>query len=104
MPVTESRALFNPEIESLAEQYARSMGTQAATPFTPQQIADMAPQIAPQVQLQREASQRAQAGLGAYQPYVTAAGQDLTAAGTQLGTAEQGLAGIGAAYASPAVA
>jgi hypothetical protein len=102
MPVTESRALFNPEIESLAEQYARSMGTQAATPFTPQQIADMAPQIAPQVQLQREASQRAQAGLGAYQPYVTAAGQDLTAAGQQLGTAQTGLGAIGTQYAAPA--
>ena len=30
MAVTEQRALFNPQIESLAEQYAKSMGTQAA--------------------------------------------------------------------------
>ena len=34
MAVTEQRALFNPEIESLAEQYAKSMGTQAAKQFT----------------------------------------------------------------------
>jgi hypothetical protein len=80
------------------------MGTQAAKPFTAADITAMAPQVAPQTDLQKEATARTTAGLGAYTPYVTAAGQDLTAAGTQLGTAEQGLAGIGAAYASPAVA
>ena len=34
MAVTEQRQLFAPQIESLAEQYAKSMGTQAAKPFT----------------------------------------------------------------------
>ena len=33
MAVTEQRQLFAPQIESLAEQYAKSMGTQAATPL-----------------------------------------------------------------------
>ena len=102
MAVTESRALFNPKIESLAEQYAGAMGTQATTPFTPQQVADMAPQIAPQTALQRQATSRTTAGLGAYSPYVTAAGTQLGAAGTQQGLAETGLAGIGAQYADPA--
>ena len=104
MAVTESRALFNPQIESLAEQYAKQMGTQATTPFTGAQIASIAPQVAPQTALQQQATTLGGQGIGAYAPYVTKAGADVAAAGTQLGTAEQGLAGIGAAYASPAVA
>ena len=104
MAVTEQRNLFNPKIEALAEQYASAMGAKAAQPFTAAQITSMAPQVAPQTGLQQQATGLTTAGLGAYSPYVQAAGQDLTAAGTQLGTAEQGLAGIGAAYASPAVA
>ena len=103
MAVTEQRQLFAPQIESLAEQYAKAMGQKAATPFTAADITAMAPQVAPQEALQQRLAGDVTAGLGAYQPYVTAAGQDLTAAGTQLGTAEQGLAGIGAAYGSPAV-
>ena len=34
MAVSEQRQLFARQIESLAEQYAQSMGTQAAKPFT----------------------------------------------------------------------
>ena len=106
MAVTEQRQLFAPQIESLAEQYAKTMGTQAATPFTAADITAMAPSVAPQTALQQRATQlatQATAGLGAYQPYVTAADTQLGLGATQLGTAEQGLAGIGAAYASPAV-
>jgi len=102
MAVTESRALFNPEIESLAGQYAKAMGTQATTPFTTADITAMAPQVAPQTALQQQATARTTAGLGAYAPYVTAAGTQLGAAGTQQGLAETGLAGIGAQYADPA--
>jgi len=104
MAVTEQRALFNPKVEALAEQYAGAMGQLAQQPFTGAQITSMAPQVAPQTALQQQATTRTTAGLGAYSPYVTAAGQDLTAAGTQLGTAQAGLAGLGAAYADPAVA
>jgi hypothetical protein len=111
MPVTEQRALFNPQVESLAEQYARAMGTQATTPTTTAQLGAMAPKVAPQTALQQQATQRTTAGLGAYQPYVqaagaagTAAGADLTAAGQQLGTAQTGLGAIGTQYADPAVA
>ena len=104
MAVTEQRQLFAPQIESLAEQYAKSMGQRAATPFTKADITSMAPQVAPQTALQQRATADATAGLGAYSPYVTAAGQDLTAAGTQLTGAQTGLGAIQAGYADPAKA
>jgi len=103
MAVTEQRQLFAPQIESLAEQYAKAMGQKAAQPFTTAQITAMAPKVAPQEALQQRLEADVTAGLGAYEPYVQAAGTGLGQAGTQLGTAEQGLAGIGQAYASPAV-
>ena len=97
MPVTEQRQLFAPQIESLAGQYAKSMGTMAAKPFTTADITAMAPQVAPQEALQQRLEGDVTAGLGAYKPYVTAAGQ-------QLGTAQTGLGAIGTQYADPAVA
>jgi len=102
MAVTEQRALFNPQIESLAEQYAKSMGTQAAKPFTDADITAMAPQIAGQTTLQQQATTDTQAGLGAYAPYVTRAETGLAGAGTDLATAQAGLGGLGAQYADPA--
>ena len=36
MAVTESRQLYNPQIESLMGKYATAVGTRAATPFTQQ--------------------------------------------------------------------
>ena len=102
MAVTEQRQLFAPQIESLAEQYAQSMGTQAAKPFTAADITAMAPQVAPQTDLQKEATARTTAGLGAYQPYVDAAGTGLGDAATQLTAAQTGLGAIGTQYADPA--
>ena len=104
MAVTEQRQLFAPQVESLAEQYAKSMGTVAADPFTTADITAMAPQVAPQTALQTRLEGDVTAGLGAYQPYVQAAGTQLGLAGTGLAGAETGLAGLGAAYADPAVA
>jgi len=107
MAVTEERKLFNPEIESLAGQYAKQMGIQGAKPFQPADIEKMAPQVAPQTALQQRATQLttdATAGLGAYAPYVTQAGADVTAAGQQLGTAVSGLGAIQAGYIDPAKA
>ena len=100
----EQRNLFNPKVEALAEQYAGAMGTMAAQPFTGAQITSMAPQVAPQTALQQQATSRTTAGLGAYSPYVTAAGTQLGAAGTQQGLAESGLGAIQAGYADPATA
>ena len=102
MAVTEQRQLFAPQIESLAEQYAKTMGTQAATPFTAADITAMAPQVAPQTALQQQATGLTTAGLGAYQPYVTAAGTGLGDAATQLTAAQTGLANI-APYAAQTV-
>jgi len=102
MAVTEQRQLFAPQIESLAEQYAKSMGTQAAQPFTDADITAMAPQVAPQTALQQQATGLTTAGLGAYQPYVTAAGTGLGDAATQLTAAQTGLANI-APYAAQTV-
>ena len=106
MAVTEQRALFNPQVESLAEQYAKSMGQLAQQPFTPADITAMAPSVAPQTALQQQATQLTGTGIGAYAPYVTAAGQAGTAAGaalgdagTQLTAAQTGLANI-APYAA----
>jgi len=111
MPVAEQRNLFNPKVEALAEQYAGSMGQLAKQPFTPADITAMAPQVAPQTALQQQATQLTGQGIGAYSPYVTAAGQAGTAAGTALGQAgtaltgaQAGIGGLGAAYADPAVA
>ena len=104
MAVTEQRQLFAPQIESLAEQYAKSMGTQAAKPFTAADITAMAPQVAPQTNLQQQATGLTTAGLGAYQPYVTAAGTGLGDAATQLTAAQTGLGAIQAGYADPAKA
>ena len=59
----------------------------AAKAFTTRQqsLAGLAPQIAGQDALQQQAQQLAQAGIGSFQPFVTAAQQQVGAAGTTLG-------------------
>jgi hypothetical protein len=59
----------------------------AAKAFTTRQqsLAGLAPQIAGIDPLQTQAQQVAQAGIGSFQPFLTAAGQQATAAGTTLG-------------------
>ena len=59
----------------------------AAKAFTTRQqsLAGLAPQIAGQDPLQAQAQKVAQAGIGSFQPFLTAAGQQATAAGTTLG-------------------
>ena len=94
MAVTEQRQLFAPQIESLAEKYAKSMGEMAAKPFTKADITAMAPQVAGQEALQQRLAGDVTAGLGAYKPYVSAAGTQLGAAGTQQGLAGTGLVKI----------
>ena len=91
MAVTEQRALFNPQIESLAEQYAKSMGTQATTKITPTQLGLMAQKVAPQTALQQQATTLTGQGIGSYSPYMTAAQQAGTTAGAGLGLAQTGL-------------
>ena len=59
----------------------------AARAFTTRQesLAGLAPQIAAQDALTTQAQQLAQAGIGSFQPFVTAAQQQVGAAGTTLG-------------------
>ena len=59
----------------------------AARAFTTRQqsLAGLAPQVAAQDALQTQAQQLAQAGIGSFQPFVTAAQQQIGAAGTTLG-------------------
>ena len=59
----------------------------AARAFTTRQqsLAGLAPQVAGLSQREQEARTRAQAGLGSFQPFVTAAQQQVGAAGTTLG-------------------
>ena len=109
MAVAEQRQLYAPFIESLGEKYGTALGTIAEQkltdidPATGQpKLAALAPQVAPQTALQQQATGLTTAGLGAYQPYVQTAGQDLAAAGAQLGVAETGLANI-APYAAQTV-
>ena len=88
MAVTQSQVLPAPFIQTLGEDYAKQLPGALATPLPTQQFA---PTVAGQTGLQQQATTLAGAGLGAYQPYVTAAGQAATTAGTGLGLAQTGL-------------
>jgi hypothetical protein len=59
----------------------------AARAFTTRQqnLAGLAPQVAGQTALQQQAQQLAQAGIGSFQPFLTAAQQQATGAGTTIG-------------------
>ena len=104
MAVTESRQLYNPQIEALMGKYATAVGDRAAKPFTGAELQGIAPAVAQQTALQKQATTLTGQGLGAYQPYVTQAGTQLGAAGTGLTGVETGLAGLAGTYAAPATA
>ena len=69
---------------------------QAAEQFAirQQSLAGLAPQVAGLSQLEQDARTRAQAGLGSFQPFLTAAQQQAGAAGTTLGGVASGLGAI----------
>jgi hypothetical protein len=122
MAVTQTQTLPAPFLESISKEYATGLGNIAKAPLP---TAGYAPGVVGQTALQTGATTLAgqglpgQAGIGGYQPYLTGAGaagvapgaaaQGATAAGIlgtagqQLGTAETGLAGLGATYATPTV-
>ena len=110
MAVTQTQQLPAPFISALGEKYGAGLGQLAGQPFTQAQLGAIRPTVAPQTGLQQQATtlagQVAPGGVAAYQPYVqaaeaagTAAGTALGDAGTQLTTAQAGLAGI-APYAA----
>ena len=104
MAVTQTQVLPAPFIKTLGEDYASQLPGALATPLPTQQFA---PTVAGQTGLQQAATRLTGAatgvdpvtgqasGIAAYQPYVTAAGQAATEAGTGLGLAQTGLTGAG---------
>ena len=88
MAVTQSQVLPAPFIKTLGEDYAKQLPGALAKPLPTQSFA---PTVAGQTQLQKDATALTGAGLGAYQPYVAAAGQAATTAGAGLGLAQTGL-------------
>ena len=91
-----------PYIEALGEDYAAGLKNIVNDPFTAQELAGIAPQVAGQTNLQKQATQLTGQGIGSYQPFVdqakaagTTAGQGLGLAQTGLGIAGQQLTGAG---------
>ena len=80
-----------PYIEALGEDYAAGLKNIVNDPFTAQELAGIAPQVAGQTNLQKQATQLTGQGIGSYQPFVTAAQQAAGTAGTGLGLAQTGL-------------
>lgn len=70
MAITETRTLPAPFIEKLGEDYGKQLAALTAEPID---VSKFAPEVAPQDILQTRAAELAQAGIGAYQPYITEA-------------------------------
>ena len=88
MAETVTRSLPAQFIEDLGKDYGKQLTAATAQALPTQQFA---PTVAGQTALQQEATQRTQAGLGTFQPFLTAAQQAGTTAGTGLGLAQTGL-------------
>ena len=117
MAITQTQALPAPFITALGEKYGAGLAGLVDQPFTATQLGQVAPQVAAQTGLQQQATTLAGQGVGAYQPFLTAAGTQGTAAGTTLGaipdyisaagtqlTGAAGLTGAGAGTGTGTVA
>ena len=117
MAITQTQALPAPFITALGEKYGAGLAGLVDQPFTTAQLGQVAPQVAGQTALQQQATTLAGTGVGAYQPFLTAAGTQGTAAGTTLGaipdyisaagtqlTGAAGLTGAGAGTGTGTVA
>ena len=117
MAITQTQALPAPFITALGEKYGAGLAGLVDQPFTTAQLGQVAPQVAAQTGLQQQATTLAGQGVGAYQPFLTAAGAQGTAAGTTLGgvpdyisaagtqlTGAAGLTGAGAGTGTGSVA
>ena len=92
MAIQETRALPAKFIEQLGTDYAGQLKSAVAKPLPTQKFA---PTVAGQTGLQKQATALTTSGIGAYQPFVTAAGTAGTAAGTGLTAAQTGLGAAG---------
>ena len=100
MAVQETRVLPPQFIEDLATDYGKQLTALTAQPIDTSKIA---PTVAAQDPLQAQAATLAQSGIGAYQPFVTAAQQAATDFGTGI-TAAQQLTGTGAGTGAGSIA
>ena len=100
MAVQETRVLPPQFIEDLATDYGKQLTALTAQPIDTSKIA---PTVAAQDPLQAQAATLAQSGIGAYQPFVTAAQQAATDFGTGI-TAAQQLTGTGAGTGTGSIA
>ena len=100
MAVQEQRTLPPKFIEDLAVDYGKQLTALTAHPID---TSKFAPTIAAQAPLQQQAATLAQSGIGAYQPFVTAAQQAATDFGTGI-TAAQQLTGTGAGTGAGSIA
>ena len=100
MAVQEQRVLPPKFIEDLAVDYGKQLTALTAQPID---TSKFAPTIAAQDPLQTQAATLAQSGIGAYQPFVTAAQQAATDFGTGI-TAAQQLTGTGAGTGAGSIA
>ena len=90
MAITETRNLPAQFIEDLGTDYAKQL-TGATAASQALDVSKFAPQVAPQTALQKRATSLTGAGIGSYQPFMTAAQQSAGTAGTGLGLAQTGL-------------
>ena len=100
MAVQETRVLPPQFIQDLATDYGKQLTALTAQPIDTSKIA---PTIAAQDPLQTQAATLAQSGIGAFQPFVTAAQQAATDFGTGI-TAAQQLTGTGAGTGTGSIA
>ena len=100
MAVQETRVLPPQFIQDLATDYGKQLTALTAQPID---TSKFAPTIAAQDPLQTQAATLAQSGIGAYQPFVTAAQQAATDFGTGI-TAAQNLTGTGAGTGAGSIA
>ena len=88
MAITETRALPAQFIEDLGKDNATQLTAATAAPLD---TSKFAPSVAGQTALQQQATALTGTGIGSYQPFLTAAQQAGTAAGTGLTAAQTGL-------------
>ena len=100
MAVQETRVLPPQFIQDLATDFGKQITALTAQPID---TSKFAPTIAAQDPLQQQAATLAQSGIGAYQPFVTAAQQAATDFGTGI-TAAQQLTGTGAGTGAGSIA
>ncbi len=98
MAITETRSLPAQFIEDLGKDYAKQL---TATTAIPVDTSKFAPTVAGQDALQKQAATLAGSGVGSFQPFITAAQQQATAAGQTVGDVGSTLSGIAGLTGAP---